>query len=52
MLHKMNRTTFISSEWAKVTHVFVRHDAVKKPLRIPYDGPFLVIHRTDSQHLN
>ena len=29
------------------THVFVGHDAVKKPLQPPYDGPYRVLDRSD-----
>ena len=32
------------------THVFVRHDGVRKPLQPPYDGPFLVLSRTDKHY--
>ena len=34
--------TYISDELSTCTHVFVRNDAVRKPLRRPYNGPFRV----------
>ena len=42
------RQTHVSNDLTDCTHVFVRHDAVRKPLQQPYDGPFKVIKRTDK----
>ncbi len=38
----------MSDALATCTHVFVRHDAVKKPLQQPYDGPYEVLKRNDK----
>ena len=35
---------------ATATHVFIRPDVVHKPLQPPYDGPFLVVKRTDKHY--
>ena len=37
--------TFVQQDLDKCTHVFVRVDAVRKPLQPPYQGPFEVIRR-------
>ena len=42
------RKSHVSEDLQTCTHVFVRHDAVKKPSRQPYDGPFKVIKRHDK----
>lgn len=39
---------FIPQDLTSCTHVFVRFDAVRAPLRPPYDGPYLVLDRTDK----
>ena len=41
-----SQKTFISQDLSSCTHVFVRVDAVRKPLQPPYEGPFEVIRRT------
>ena len=40
--------TYISDKLSTCTHVFVRNDAVRKPLQRPYNGPFRVVKRTDK----
>ena len=42
------RTSKLSKALSTVTHVFIRHDAVRKPLQPPYDGPYPVLRRTDK----
>lgn len=39
---------FTSHKLDTCTHVFVRRDAVKKPLQPPYEGPFPVIKRFEK----
>ena len=42
--------TYVSSNLKSRTHVFIRHDAVRKPLKKPYDGPYKVIKRSDKHY--
>ena len=44
------RKSYVSEDLQTCTHVFVRHDSVKKPLRQPSDGPFKVIRRHDKHY--
>ena len=44
----VQRNTHIPHTLATATHVFVRHDAVRKPLQSLYDGPFPVLERADK----
>ncbi|XP_063952401.1 uncharacterized protein LOC135153511 [Lytechinus pictus] len=43
-----HRKPQVHPDLTSCTHVFVRHDAVKKPLQPPYDGPYQVIKRADK----
>ena len=43
------KQSYISNDLTTCTHVFLRHDAVKKPLQHPYDGPFKVL-RWSNKH--
>ncbi|XP_059225779.1 uncharacterized protein LOC131997918 [Stomoxys calcitrans] len=38
-------TIFVPMDLLKCSHVFVRNDAVRKPLQPPYEGPFQAISR-------
>ena len=38
-------TSHIDSSLHSTSHVFVRHDAVKKPLQQPHNGPYRVLDR-------
>ncbi|XP_033229753.1 uncharacterized protein LOC117181302 [Belonocnema kinseyi] len=40
--------TFVFKDLATAQHVFVRHDAVKKALEMPYDGPYPVVSRNEK----
>ncbi|BHF82425.1 hypothetical protein SprV_0802556300 [Sparganum proliferum] len=39
---------FVHEDLKSVPFVFVRHDAVRKPLCPPYDGPYKVVQRKDK----
>ena len=43
--YQTRSNTYVSKDLSTCTHVFVRNDTVRKPLRPPYDGPFKVIDR-------
>ena len=45
--HRLSSTaTYVPNDLQTCAHVFIRRDAVRKPLQPPYDGPFKVISRT------
>ena len=44
------RPTHVSEALSHCSHVFVRFDAVKKPLQQPYNGPYRVLSRSAKQY--
>lgn len=38
----------VSDGLKNALHVFIRHDAVRKPLQPPYDGPYRVVARSEK----
>ena len=42
------RNIHVSKDLSSCTHVFVRHDAVRKPLQQPYNGPYRVLARANK----
>lgn len=43
------RPTYVHPALWSCSHVFVRRDAVARPLQPPYDGPFQVLNRSSKQ---
>jgi hypothetical protein len=42
------RNVHVSRDLAACTHVFVRHDGIRKPLQPTYDGPYRVVERAEK----
>ena len=45
---RQQRASYVNSDLLTSSHVFIRQDAVRKPLDPPYRGPFPVLRRTDK----
>ena len=43
-----NNKVFVQKDLQTCTHVFLRDDAVRPPLKTPYDGPYEVLSRNDK----
>lgn len=43
-----NNKSFVQRELAHCTHVFLRDDTVRPPLKRPYDGPYEIINRNNK----
>ena len=47
---QLQRKPYTSRDIGSTTHVFVRHDAICKPLHLPYDGPYRVLKLADKHY--
>lgn len=47
--HHQNVKTFVFTNLSSCSHVFLREDAVKRPLDPPYSGPFKVLRRISDR---
>ncbi|XP_037942369.1 uncharacterized protein LOC119675280 [Teleopsis dalmanni] len=45
-----NEKVFLQKELQHATHVFLRNDSVRPPLKTPYDGPFKIVRRSDKTY--
>lgn len=43
-----NNKVFVQKDLQTCTHVFLRDDAVRPPLKTPYDGPYEILSRNDK----
>eukprot|EP00794_Sanderia_malayensis_P005012 gene5012-biopygen4078 len=50
-LRTQSTSSHLPADLMKCTHVFVRHDAIRKPLQTPYDGPCRVLDRHEKPFL-
>ena len=42
------RSVHVSDDLSSCTHVFIRHDATRKSLQCPYNGPYRILSRADK----
>ena len=48
---RIQRNTHVPPTLATATHVFVRNDAVRKPLQAQYEGPYSVLEWTEKFYI-
>ncbi|GFT06350.1 retrovirus-related Pol polyprotein from transposon 412 [Trichonephila clavipes] len=44
----VRETVFVHPDLSQCTHVFLRQDAIRKPLQPPYDGHLAVVKRSEK----
>jgi cleavage and polyadenylation specificity factor subunit 1 len=49
--HHTPDKVFVQKDLKTCSHVFLRDDTVKAPLKAPYDGPFQVLERNDKNFI-